>query len=214
MPRDCLEGVLRARWGKPAGRGQTGRNAHLVSADEQGDEPAGELEQEHASPGTKHGLAPRENLRLEHLEAGGVGFGAGPDYQVPGRLPGLYLPAPYFPQAAPQAITGHRGRLELGNDQSHPWLARCIFHPNHIEVLEAAAPAIGEAAANVGRAHEPVGPWQARRTRQDPPCFEGIETVSCFLPFFRRRERTARPQRVAMRARNPCLLIRRLLRGR
>jgi hypothetical protein len=38
--------------------------------------------------------------------------------------------------------------------------------------------------------------------------------VSRFRPFFRRRERTARPQRVAMRARNPCLLIRRLLRGR
>jgi hypothetical protein len=38
--------------------------------------------------------------------------------------------------------------------------------------------------------------------------------VSCFRPFFRRRESTARPQRVAMRARNPCLLIRRLLRGR
>jgi hypothetical protein len=81
-------------------------------------------------------------------------------------------------------------------------------------MFEAAAPAFSEAAANVGRACEPVSSWQARRTRQDPPCFDGSETVSRFRPFFRRRDRTARPQRVAMRARKPCLLIRRLLRGR
>jgi hypothetical protein len=81
-------------------------------------------------------------------------------------------------------------------------------------MLEPAAPAMGEAAANVGRAHEPVGSRQARRIRQEPPCFDGSETVSRLRPFFRRRERTARPQRVAILARNPCLLIRRLLRGR
>jgi hypothetical protein len=81
-------------------------------------------------------------------------------------------------------------------------------------MLEAAAPAMGQAAANVGRAREPVGSRQARRSRQEPPCFDGRETVSCFRPFLRRRESTARPQRVAIRARNPCLLIRRLLRGR
>ena len=73
---------------------------------------------------------------------------------------------------------------------------------------------MGEAAANVGRAREPVGSRQARRRRQEPPCFDGSDTVSRLRPFFRRRERTARPQRVAIRARNPCLLIRRLFRGR
>jgi hypothetical protein len=81
-------------------------------------------------------------------------------------------------------------------------------------MFEAAALAMGKATANVGRAYEPMGSRQARRSRQEPPCFDGIETVSCFRPFFRRRESTARPQRVAIRARNPCLLIRRLLRGR
>jgi hypothetical protein len=81
-------------------------------------------------------------------------------------------------------------------------------------MFEAAAVALGEAAANVGSARESMSSRQARRTRQDPPCFDGSETVSRFRPFFRRRDRTARPQRVAMRARNPCLLIRRLLRGR
>ena len=81
-------------------------------------------------------------------------------------------------------------------------------------MLETAAPAMGQATANVGRAYEAMGSRQARRTRQEPPCFDGIETVSCFRPFLRRRDSTARPQRVAIRARKPCLLIRRLLRGR
>jgi hypothetical protein len=38
--------------------------------------------------------------------------------------------------------------------------------------------------------------------------------VSRLRPFLRRRDSTARPHRVAIRARNPCLLIRRLFRGR
>jgi hypothetical protein len=73
---------------------------------------------------------------------------------------------------------------------------------------------MGEAAANVGRARKPMGSREARRWRQEPPCFDGSDTVSRFRPFFRRRESTARPQRVAIRARNPCLLMRRLFRGR
>jgi hypothetical protein len=81
-------------------------------------------------------------------------------------------------------------------------------------VLGAAAPAMHQAAANVGRAREPAGPRQARRSRQEPPCLDGSDTVSRLRPFLRRRERTARPQRVAIRARNPCRLIRRLFRGR
>jgi len=81
-------------------------------------------------------------------------------------------------------------------------------------MLVPAAPSLGEAPADVRRAREPVGSRQARRGRQEPPCFEGSETVSRLRPFLRRRERTARPHRVAMRVRKPCLLIRRLLRGR
>ena len=73
---------------------------------------------------------------------------------------------------------------------------------------------MGEAAANIGRAREPAGPRQARRWRQEPPCFDGSETVSRLRPFLRRRDSTARPHRVAIRARNPCLLMRRLFRGR
>jgi hypothetical protein len=39
--------------------------------------------------------------------------------------------------------------------------------------------------------------------RQEPPCLLPTATVSRFRPFFRRRDSTARPQRVAIRARNP-----------
>jgi len=50
--------------------------------------------------------------------------------------------------------------------------------------------------------------------RQAPAYFEGRRTVSCFRPFLRRRLRTSRPQRVAIRSRKPWVRIRRLLRGR
>jgi hypothetical protein len=126
----------------------------------------------------------------------------------------LKLEAPDLAQLPAQTIAGHRGRLKFRNDQSHPRVARRVVRPDHVQILETAAPALREAAAKVGRAREPVGPRQARRCRQEPPCFEGSEMASCFRPFFRRRDRTARPQREAIRARNPCLLIRRLLRGR
>ena len=81
-------------------------------------------------------------------------------------------------------------------------------------MLETAAPSLGQAPPNVRRAREPMSWRQARRGRQEPPCFDGSETVRRFRPFLRRRDSTARPQREAMRARNPCLLMRRLLRGR
>lgn len=76
-----------------------------------------------------------------------------------------------------------------------------------------AAP-LSEAPANIGRPREPGGPREACLRRQEPPCFDGSETVSWFRPFFRRRDNTARPQRVAIRARKPWRLIRRLFRGR
>lgn len=44
--------------------------------------------------------------------------------------------------------------------------------------------------------------------------FDGSFTVSRLRPFLRRRLSTSRPHRVSIRARNPCLRMRRLLRGR
>lgn len=42
----------------------------------------------------------------------------------------------------------------------------------------------------------------------------GMTTANTLRPFLRRRERTARPHFVSMRARKPCLRTRRVLRGR
>src|SRR6476620_142911 len=44
--------------------------------------------------------------------------------------------------------------------------------------------------------------------------FVGNLTVKRRRPFFRRRLRTARPHLVSIRARNPCVRMRRLFRGR
>src|SRR5438128_4127125 len=45
-------------------------------------------------------------------------------------------------------------------------------------------------------------------------CLDGRRTTRRLRPFFRRRDSVARPQTVFIRARKPCLLTRRRLRGR
>jgi len=216
VPRDRLERVLRAGWREATARRQGRGDDELVTPDHAGQQVTGQQpELLHGdSPGAQDGFAPHPELGTQGIEVGGVGLPPGPNHQIPGGLPLLDLLPPDLPQPPAQTIAGHRGGLELGDDQSHPWLARLVVHPDYIQVLGAAAAAMRQAAANVGRAREPMSPRQARRRRQEPPCFDGSDTVSRLRPFFRRRERTARPQRVAMRARNPCLVIRRLFRGR
>lgn len=215
VPRQCLERILRAGRGKPAAWRQEWRQQHLISANQRPQQTTWNQENRmHGSPRRKRRLAPGEELGPEHVEAGSVGLGSSPDHQVPGWLPRLNVPAPDLPQPPAQTIPGHRGCPELRNDESHPRLARLVVHPDHVQVLEATAAALGEATANVRRARKPMGSRKARRWRQEPPCFDGSDTVNRLRPFFRRRDRTARPQRVAIRARNPCLLMRRLFRGR
>jgi hypothetical protein len=119
-----FERVLGARRGESTARRQGRRNAYLIAADEHGEEATGQLEEGHGSHGTENGVAPGQNLRLQGIEAGAIRFSPRLDDQIPGWLPLLNFPAPDFPQSAPQTIAGHRGRLKLGNDQSHPRLAR------------------------------------------------------------------------------------------
>ena len=102
VPGDRLKCVLGAGWGEPAAWRQRGRNPPLVTADEQSESAAGHLkERQHGSPGTQNGVAPGEYLRLQRLEAGGVGLASCLDDQIPRRLPLLDLPTPDFPQAPP-----------------------------------------------------------------------------------------------------------------
>jgi hypothetical protein len=209
-----LERVLGARRVKAAARREERGDRHLVAANQRGEESAGKRQDRHGSPGLQHRAPPREEIVPERREGGAVGLAPGADHEVPRGLVLLDLAPPDLAQASAQTIAGHRGRLVSRNDQSHPRVARQVVRPDHVQMPEAAAPARREAAADVGGAREPVGSREARRRRQEPPCFDGSETVSRFRPFFRRRESTARPHRVAIRARKPCLLMRRLLRGR
>jgi hypothetical protein len=124
VPADGFERVLRARRREATARWQSWRNALLIPADEESKNAAGQLKKKHGSPGTQNRLAPCEYLVLERFEGGSVRLAARLDYQVPRRLPLLNLSAPDLSKATPQTITGHRGRLKLGNDQSHPRLAR------------------------------------------------------------------------------------------
>jgi hypothetical protein len=216
VSQERLECVLRAGRREAAAWRQSRRDEELVTADQAGQASAREQPDlpHRASLPAQGRIAPFLKLPPQAFETGGVSLRPRPNEQVPGRLPLLNFLPPDLAELPAQTIAGHRGGVELGDDQSHPWLARWIVHPDNIQVLGAAAPAMRQAAANVGRAREPAGPRQARRSRQEPPCLDGSDTVSRLRPFLRRRERTARPQRVAIRARNPCRLIRRLFRGR
>ena len=102
VPGDRLECVLGAGRGESAARRQRRRNASLVPADKQGENAARHLEElSHGSPGTEHGVAPREYLGLKRLEAGGVGLATCLDDQIPGRLALLDLPTPDLSQTPP-----------------------------------------------------------------------------------------------------------------
>src|SRR5690606_27388968 len=209
-----FEGVLGAGGSKPAARRKRRRDGHLISADQQHQRAARDfLQARHRSP-HERGIAPGHELTPELGKRGVISLPPGPDDEIGWGLDRPDLAAPDFPEPPPQTIAGHRGRPELRNDQSHARMARWIVGPDHIEMLDPPAPASSEAVADVRGPREPVGPREALRWRQKLPCFDGSETTSRFRPFFRRRDNTARPQRSAMRARNPCFAIRRLLRGR
>ena len=92
-------------------------------------------------------------------------------------------------------------------------MARIILGPDDFKMFRPVAFTQRQAPADVRAPGEPSGPLQVLASRQEPPCFDGRETVNRFRPFLRRRDSTSRPQRVAMRARKPCLLIRRRFRG-
>src|SRR2546422_5586169 len=104
-----------------------------------------------------------------------------------------------------------------GDDDSETRVTQIAVTPGQIEMLGATpaasagprVPAGGELRA-ARDAHAARVPFARYRLR----CLDGIRTVRRLRPFLRRRESVARPQTVFIRARNPCLLMRRRLRGR
>ncbi len=161
-----------------------------------------------------HSVAPVKQFLLQGHKRCLVSGGSGPNQQVAGALAVLHLGAPDFPEPTPQTITGHRRVMELGNYKPHPGEARGIVGPDQLETGGPAAFPGAEYPMDIGGPPEPLGAIETLSRRQYPPCLEGMTTVSRRRPFLRRRDRIARPQRVAMRARKPCLFTRRRLRGR
>jgi hypothetical protein len=84
-----------------------------------------------------------------------------------------------------------------------------------IEVRHAETSPGASDSVEVIAAGQPVASRKNRAGGYSPPAyFDGSRTVRRFRPFFRRRLKTSRPQRVDMRVRKPCVRIRRLFRGR
>jgi hypothetical protein len=123
-------------------------------------------------------------------------------------------PAPgVFPQPTTQAVARDGRPPEAGSNHTKSRMTTVVGAPDDFEPGRPLPSAAGHHRLKLDRARETPVPRKALG-RQAPPCFDGIWTVNWRRPFLRRRLRTARPQRVFMRARNPCLRIRRLFRGR
>jgi len=123
------------------------------------------------------------------------------------------LPPGILPESAAQAVTRDSRPPEPGRDHTKPWVTMFVSAPEDLEPGRPPSIAAGYHRSELDRPRETPVPRETLG-RQAPPCFDGIRTVNCRRPFFLRRLSTARPQRVFMRARNPCLRMRRLFRGR
>jgi hypothetical protein len=82
-------------------------------------------------------------------------------------------------------------------------MAHLVFSPKHIEVWQPPPTPPFLHSPQLRSPSQPEVAWQPLPFRQLPPCLFGTRTVSRFRPFLRRRDSTSRPQRSAIRARNP-----------
>lgn len=137
---------------------------------------------------------------------------AGADQQIDRRKMRKQLAPGMLAQAAPQPIARDGGVTEAGRDHPQPRMAVTVGAPDDLEPRGAPARAGTEDRLDLGREPQAPAPREALG-RQAAPCLEGSLTVSRRRPFLRRRLSTSRPQRVFMRARKPCLRMRRLFRG-
>lgn len=118
-----------------------------------------------------------------------------------------------FTEPAPQAVTLHNRGAVSWDDETDPGVSALVGEPSKVEKRCPTVLAQPQHRSDLRCPVESPAPWEPLAA-QRPPCLDGNWTASRFRPFLRRRLRIARPQRVCIRARNPCLLERRLLRGR
>ena len=159
-------------------------------------------------------VCPVVQLGPQFGEGGVIGLAPSPHQQVPRGKQGLEVPPEEFADPPPEPVAADSGFPVLRYDHPEPGMSGAVLGPQDIQMRCPAPASLLEQSANQSAPGEPAGPWEPLRWRQDPPCLFGIRTVRTRRPFLRRRLSTARPQRSAIRARNPCLLTRRLLRGR
>lgn len=151
---------------------------------------------------------------VQDCKGGGVRATAGAYHDIDGGKSRQRVAAQNLAETAAQTIAGHRTLGMAGYDDAHAGMAFGVRLPGEIEMRGAPAltllPARRElrGAGETRAAREPLARYRL------PRCLDGSRTVSCLRPFLRRRDSTARPHLSAMRARNPCLLMRRRLRGR
>jgi hypothetical protein len=98
------------------------------------------------------------------------------------------------------------------HDYPKPGMSQLVAAPRNVQSWRTVAAAPLQHRRDIRSARHAPNPRDPLG-RQRPPCFEGSCTARRLRPFFLRRLSTARPQRVCIRARNPCFAVRRRLRG-
>jgi hypothetical protein len=118
-----------------------------------------------------------------------------------------------FTQMALEPVSLHVGVSVFRNDEPNTGMMQKGSDSPELEMLGQDALPIARHRVKVGSPGQPIRAWKAK-INQAPAYLVGSLTVSLFRPFFRLRLNTSRPHRVDIRVRNPCVRIRRLLRGR
>jgi len=93
----------------------------------------------------------------------------------------------------------------LGNYKAYAWMMQKRSDEPEVEMLSSNTLPFSQNNFKLSSPRQAMTTRKALiiNVRQAPAYFEGSWTVSCFRPFLRRRLSTSRPQRVAIRSRNP-----------
>jgi len=123
--------------------------------------------------------------------------------------------AKYLSQDSLDAIALHRVPHASAHGDAQPWPLHLTAPANEDEVRRMTAHSIPLDGQELSPATEPQrlvkAPWAGHGDH--PGCFGGMLTVSRLRPLARRRFSTWRPPGVAIRARKPCVRLRRRLLG-
>lgn len=158
-------------------------------------------------------LRPRAEIGGENLMVGAVRGRARPHDEVQRFERRQHAPPHYLAKLPTQTVPRDGRSAESRNHESKAGMPQGVGAPVNVQSRRAVPAARPLHCLEIARAGQPPTRRQAF-AGQPPPCFDGTRTVNRLRPFRRRRLRISRPHRVFIRARNPCLLLRRRFRGR